>query len=908
MASPADEIKDHYTVLVIGSGYGGAIAASRLARAGQQVCVLERGREFQTGEFPDSEAEALSETQADLPSGHTGSHTGLYDFRISPDVNVFVGCGLGGTSLINGNIALRPDARVFEDARWPEELRGDLGGIEQGYRRAEEMLRPTPYPARYPALAKLLALEQSAAHLGRTCVRPPIAVNFEEGVNAAGILQHACILCGDCISGCNYGAKNTLAFNYLPDARRFGAEIYTQVSVRRLERRDGRWLAHYRTLETGFEDLDEGLRTVSADMVVLAAGTLGSTEILLRSKAGLPLSDQVGEHFSGNGDALGFSYECAEEIRGVGYGRRDPRDMEAVGPCVTGMIDMRDEPDVNQGIVIQDLATPGALAGLLPDALAQTGAALGRASGEGLGEALAMEAEIESLTEGPYETNADRTQAYLVTTHERGAGTMRLADGRLEIEWPHVGEQSVFQKVNATLADATDALGGKYLINPVWSAVFKRDLITLHPLGGCVMAGDAEGGVVNHKGQVFAGARGTAVHEGLYVCDGSTVPRSLGVGPLLTISALSERACALLAQDRGWRIDYSSPPAVEAQVEAAVAEPLGIQFGEVARGDGWELHLTVVSDDLDALIGNPAERARVAGYVQAPLASSEPLKVVAGEFGGMAAGHVVYSMTLSGHAGRTFYLQASKEGAALEVTLHDGNSGAGSVPMKTVLHLSPGDFERQLSTLRVSGAPSQGDRLRATVRFGQALAGDLYAVYGSMTEQRKKRPLRVNAPSIHRLPAGGRLLRYEGGSRGPVLLVAGAGISPAVFTIDTVETNLVEFLFAHRYDVWLLDAADGDGREAALMAVKTASRAAHVHMWSAEHAPEVVELNAATRDAVPEEYRDIAILGSHAAYDLYPGILTTLADQRTRAALAGSIITTPAAPSIGAPSRSTRRT
>jgi len=856
LALPAREMKDHYTVLVIGSGYGGAIAASRLARAGQQVCVLERGREFPSGEFPDSETEALAEMQAALPGNHAGSHIGshlgLYDFRINPDVNVFVGCGLGGTSLINGNIALRPDRRVFDDARWPQALRGDADGLEEGYQRAEEMLRPTPYPARYPALAKLAALERSATHLGRTCARAPITVNFEEGLNHAGVAQHACILCGDCITGCNHAAKNTVAFNYLPDARNFGAEIYTQVSVRYLERIGGRWVAHYRSLETGCEDLDADLRTVSAIIVVLAAGTLGSTEILLRSQAaGLPLSDQTGQHFSGNGDALGFSFNCTEEIRGVGYGRRDPREMEAVGPCVTGMIDMRDEPDLNDGIVIQELVTPGAMAGLLPDALAQASAALGRAVGEGMKEALAMEAEVESLAMGPYETKADHTQAYLVTTHERGAGAMRLADGRLEIEWPRVGAQPIFQKVNDTLAEATRALGGDYLINPVWSSIFNRDLITLHPLGGCVMADDAAHGVANHKGQVFAGASGTAVHDGLYVCDGSVVPRSLGVGPLLTISALSERACALLARDRGWRIDYASSTPPRAHVAAAVAGPLGIQFTETARGDSLELELTVVSDDLDALIGHPAQCARVAGQLRAPVISREPLRVVGGEWRWIGAGRAAYYLQLAGREGQRFSCEASQDGNSIDTVLRDDSEVQRA---KGTLRILPADLQRQLSTLRVLGAASLAARLDATARFGHALAGDLYEIYGGMTETRKKRPLRVNAPTVHPLPAG-RLIRYEGGSRGPVLLVPGADISAQTFLTDTIETNLVEFLFAHSYDVWLLDAADEAARDTAIAAVKAATRAARVQVVS----PDPV-------------------------HDMYPAVLNTLADRSAASA------------------------
>jgi cholesterol oxidase len=887
LSSPVREIKDHYTVLVVGSGYGGAVAASRLARAGRQVCVLERGREFQNGEYPDTEAEALAEIQAELPSGHTGSRTGLYAFHVNPDVNVFVGCGLGGTSLINGNIALRAEPRVFDDARWPQALRDDLGSVEEGYRRAEEMLRPVPYPARYPALPKLLALEESAAHLGQTCTRAPITVNFHEGANHVGVEQHACILCGDCITGCNYGAKNTVLFNYLPDARNFGAELYTQVSVRRLERQDGRWLAHYQTLETGREDFDEPARTVSADILVLAAGTLGSTEILLRSKAaGLSLSDQVGQHFSGNGDVLGYSFGCAEEIRGVGYGHRDPRDMEAVGPCVTGIIDMRGQPNLDDGIAIQEIVTPGALAGLLPEALAKTGAALGRVSGEGLEEAVAMEGEIERLSVGPYDLSegmADHTQAYLVTTHEGGSGSMRLEGGRLQIEWPRVGDQPVFERVNATLAEATRALGGDYLINPVWSAIFKRDLITLHPLGGCAMADDAAHGVVNHKGQAFSGSSGTAVHEGLYVCDGSTIPRSLGAGPLLTISALSERACALLAMDRGWRIDYalpSRPPARDPANTPASPVALGVQFAESARGDALELDLTVVSDDMDELMRNPDHKARVAGWALAPALSGEPLKVVDGEFGFADGGGMVYRMKLASRDGRTFCLRAAKEAGALNATLYNGDSEAAAVLAESALRILPQDFERQLTTLRVSNAANAGARLLATARFGRALAGDLYDIYGSVAGERKKRPLRVNAPTVHPLPGGGTrrwLIRYQGGSHGPVLLTAGANLSSAIFSIDTIETNLLEFLFAHGYDVWLLDAPDGNGREAAVAQVKAITRAADVRVLSAGwETGGPVELNAATRDAVPAEWRGVSIIGRNAARDLYPGILNRL--------------------------------
>src|SRR5687767_6221491 len=120
LASPIENIQSHYPVVVIGSGYGGSIAASRLSRAGQKVCLLERGREFQPGEYPDTELEAKAEMQIDGPLAKVGSRLGLYDFRINEEIGVFQGCGLGGTSLVNANVALPADRWVFSDSRWPQ--------------------------------------------------------------------------------------------------------------------------------------------------------------------------------------------------------------------------------------------------------------------------------------------------------------------------------------------------------------------------------------------------------------------------------------------------------------------------------------------------------------------------------------------------------------------------------------------------------------------------------------------------------------------------------------------------------------------------------------------------------------------------------------------------------------------
>jgi cholesterol oxidase len=554
-----EQLKEHYEVVVVGSGYGGAIAAARLARAGRQVCLLERGKEFQPGEYPDTEIKALQEVQFDLPHEHLGSRNGLYDFRVNEEMNAVVGCGLGGTSLINANICLRPEPRVFEDPCWPKALRDDVSTrLEEGFSRAEEMLKPVPYPTDFPTPAKLQALEKSAHHLQEKFYRPPIKVTFQDGVNHVGVLQKACTLCGDCVSGCNYAAKNTLIMNYLPDAKNHGAEIFTQIAVRRIEFRDGQWLVHFQTVKTGRERFSAPTRVVRGDIVILAAGTLGSTEILLRSQgAGLSLSDQLGRNFSGNGDTQGFAYNNEMGINGVGFGPRPPGELAPVGPTITGIIDKRYQARLEDGMVIEEGAIPGAIA-LFANKLFFW--MRGKETGEGLANLLKKQTrKLESLIRGPYHGAMRHTQTFLTMTHDDAGGRMLLKNDRLRIAWPRVGQQPIFRKIDELLLNTTAALSGTYIKNPIWNKLFKHSLITVHPLGGCRMAEDATHGVVNHKGQVFSGNRGPQVYDNLYVCDGSIMPRPLGINPLLTICALAERSMALLAKEREWHINYQLP-------------------------------------------------------------------------------------------------------------------------------------------------------------------------------------------------------------------------------------------------------------------------------------------------------------------------------------------------------------
>src|SRR5262247_3515125 len=141
LSSSPHRMQARYDVVVVGSGYGGAITASRLARAGRSVCVLERGREMAAGDFPSTMLAAARQLQVRTADRRRGPATGLFDLRAGHDLSVMVGCGLGGTSLINAGVALRPPAWVFDDDRWPAELRG-RGSDELApyFERAERML------------------------------------------------------------------------------------------------------------------------------------------------------------------------------------------------------------------------------------------------------------------------------------------------------------------------------------------------------------------------------------------------------------------------------------------------------------------------------------------------------------------------------------------------------------------------------------------------------------------------------------------------------------------------------------------------------------------------------------------------------------------------------------------------
>ena len=557
LSKPASELKTHYDVVVVGSGYGGGVAASRLARCGQKVAVLERGREYMPGDFPADAVSAGAQMQVTGQGLCMGPETGLFDVRLNPDVHVLMACGLGGTSLINANVCLSPDPRVFDDKAWPEEVRGDRL-LPEGLVRARHMLRPEASPATM-SYEKVQALGLAAEAFDRSVEAVPLHVTYESGPTAGGVQQEACTQCGDCCGGCNVGAKTTVASTYLADACSFGAEVFTRLRVRSVAKQPGgTWRVNARVSGTKDEEI-----SVTAGIVVLAAGTLGSTEILLRSQAeGLATSHWLGSRFTSNGDAIAIAYNNDVPVNGVGVGNPPKADVPPVGQAVNGLIDLRGTPDVRDGLALVDCALPSAFAPLLPAMLAPGGAIFGERepSGNFVETLSAVKRAGESLVKGAYEGAVHNTQTFLAVGHDAGNGVMRLEQDRVFIEWTNGPRQRVFQHIEETLKTATAATGGAYMRNPASEQLLGGNLMTVHPLGGCTMGADASSGVVNHKGQVFDASNPGAVHKGLYVCDGAVVPCPLGIHPLLTITALAERAMMLLAIDYGWDMKEEDAP------------------------------------------------------------------------------------------------------------------------------------------------------------------------------------------------------------------------------------------------------------------------------------------------------------------------------------------------------------
>jgi cholesterol oxidase len=351
-----------------------------------------------------------------------------------------------------------------------------------------------------------------------------------EKINRQGIVQDGCVYCGNCMLGCHVHAKNTLDLNYIPLAEQNGAEVYPLHLVEKIEPVDpvesNGYRVHFRQFSQGGGDSQMG--SVVGRKVIISAGSLGSTEILLRCRdlhRTLPnLSPALGTKFSGNGDfLLAGTLEANREV--------DP----ASGPSITAGVDFS---TAKNRILVQDLGFPDPFLWYLeaslpvPSRLKNLHIFIKKYLMRtiGLSNASAFTDGADKLFQGGV---TPRFLPYLGMGTDAADGRMGLSGGNMEIKWDSSHSREMFDEMETAMKQLSRGIGGKYMTSILWGWPFRK-LLTAHPLGGCVMSDDKSEGVVNEYGEVWN-------YPNLYVSDGSIIPTALSVNPSATISALSER-------------------------------------------------------------------------------------------------------------------------------------------------------------------------------------------------------------------------------------------------------------------------------------------------------------------------------------------------------------------------------
>lgn len=570
-------------VLIVGSGYGGAMAAAELA--GKQViengvarpirvCVLERGREYAPGMFASSLQELPPHVRIHRAGQDRsiGPRDALLDVRVGTDVCALVGNGLGGGSLINAGVMEIP--KLGDCDRLPDALRAELTRDLFEETRAQ-LGASTQLPR--DGMAKAQALEQLARDAGvdregKPLPFRPAAITVQAAPDASDPDVPACTRCGDCMTGCNVGAKKSLDTTLLRQAWRQGAEIYTGGSVLKLRRNgdagpdpEARWVVT--TVYT-----DESLRhrhqpfELHARHVILAAGTLGSTEILLRSCArGLSLSPQLGEQFSCNGDNLVAVHDGPAPVH-ASTDEWQPLRERNVGPTITSIIDL-------DGMLVQEFAVPAALRRLFDETV--TTARLLHDLGKPPRVSDPQGTGCDSF--GVDRRAMDNTLLLGLIAHDESCGQVQLtgtahddSEGHVAIHWPGIRNSFMLERgfdIARMLVQKARGTDASFLPSPLWRLLpddmeflvhgERGPVLTVHPLGGCPMGTSPLTGVVDDHGRVYDAQASTdagrnCFHDGLAVLDGAIIPASLGANPALMIATVAKRAARKLAAEWGF--------------------------------------------------------------------------------------------------------------------------------------------------------------------------------------------------------------------------------------------------------------------------------------------------------------------------------------------------------------------
>lgn len=514
-----------FDVLIIGSGFGGSVSALRLAEKGYRVGVLEAGRRFTDDTLPRT-----SWRLKDFLWAPKLGLTGIQRIHVLKDVVVLAGAGVGGGSLVYANTLYVPGKPFFDDPQWSG-ITDWAEELAPYYDQAARMLGVVENPTMTPAdeVMKAVADEMGVGHTFRLT---PVGVYFGDGpgvtrpdpfFGGVGPDRTGCIECGECMTGCRHNAKNTLPKNYLALAEAAGARVYPMTTVTGLTEREGGGFT-VDTVRTGTWGSGR-VRTLSAEQVIVAAGTYNSQRLLHRMKddGRLPrLSSMLGRLSRTNSESiLGAvtSTTANDFTQGVAITSSFyPEPHTHVEPCRYG------KGSNSMGLLQSVLTTPQpgqkrwqAFAGEL---VRNSGTAARLLDVRRWSErsiiSLVMQTVDNSLTVTGRRT---RLGWWHLTTRKDES---KPAPAYIEVA------HDVVRRMAARI-DGTPA--GSYFEN--FDAA-----VTAHFVGGCPIGADAGSGVIDAYHRVYG-------YPGLHIVDGSAITANLGVNPSLTITAQAERAMAL---------------------------------------------------------------------------------------------------------------------------------------------------------------------------------------------------------------------------------------------------------------------------------------------------------------------------------------------------------------------------
>ena len=512
-----------FDVVVIGSGFGGSVAALRLTEKGYKVCVLEAGRRFSDKDFPKTSWRL----RRFLFLPRLGLK-GIQRIHVLPDVLVLAGAGVGGGSLVYANTLYKPPASYFEDKQWNQITNWDAE-LSPWYDQASRMLGVAQNPYFSPSDE---AMKQVADQMGvgHTFKLAPLGVYFGDGVGikskdpffgGVGPDRSGCLQCGACMTGCRHNAKNTLPKNYLGLAEKAGAKVFPEHTVTKVEQlSDGSWSITARKSGAWFG----GNRRFTAAHVVVAAGTYNTQKLLhkMKSTGVLPkISDQLGKLSRTNSEALtgsimpkggtdfskgsaitsSFFPDDHTHVEPVRYGKGS----NFMGLLQTVMTDSANIRDRRKQWLRQVITKPSLVLKILDV----------RQWSERTVVALIMQ-------------NVDSA---ISVTGKRGLFGFRLTS-KNDSKTPNATYIPAANEVARRIAENNGGIAGGH-IGDLINAPF-----TAHFVGGCVIGESINTGVIDPYHRVYN-------YPTMHIVDGASVTANLGVNPSLTITAQAERAFSM---------------------------------------------------------------------------------------------------------------------------------------------------------------------------------------------------------------------------------------------------------------------------------------------------------------------------------------------------------------------------